>query len=317
MGSELIPALAGVLGVCVGAAATLVAARITLRGSEAQAAAQREQAVAAYRAALDAAREQVRAATNQQARAARRPVYAAFLRSAHALADAVHDYVLDPESDAADYGRAFERARTAYADLELEGPEEIAALGRDFVNAAIDARERGSAYASVLIAADKVTALASSPGTTVLGRDVEQALRRVRAAARTVPPGWRGRVRGCWSRPDGWAAWEEERDRAPEGAVPADRVVAELFAALDAADEGAVRAAVEAGALARDQDVWRLYWAAVHWPDQEPAAYVRGLIAPVRQSARTFAAQARAALHVPEGPPFLGDGAGGAGSADA
>jgi len=90
MSSEVVTAMAGLLGAVVGATTTLLAARITARGSAEPAEAQREQAVSAYRAALDSAREQVGAATNQQAQEARRPVYSAFLRRTHDLADAIY-----------------------------------------------------------------------------------------------------------------------------------------------------------------------------------------------------------------------------------
>ncbi|MGW7513979.1 hypothetical protein ACWGJ2_00075 [Streptomyces sp. NPDC054796] len=308
MSSDLIGAVAGLLGLCLGSGATLLAARTTARASEKQAAAQQAQAVAAYRAALDSAREQVRAATAGQALAARRPVYAAFLRSAHTLADAVHTYVMDPSSETEPYLRAFDKARAAHADLELEGPEELAALGARVVNEAIAVRERGSGYASLLLAAGKVSALVESPGTMELGLAIERDLRAVQSASRRLPEGWRGRARELWRRPDDPFAFRTRPGPGEDAEeVPSDESVAALHAALDRAAEGSMHTALTTGALTED-DVWRLYWAATQWPEEEPATHVRALLAPVRDAARAFAREARAALHAPaEGPGSRGD----------
>lgn len=295
MASEL---LIGLLGIGVGAATALIAAFMTARGSEQQAAAQREQAVAGYKAALDSAREQVRAAMTGQARDARRPVYAEFLRSTHDLIDAVHVYVLDPESDVDAYNRVLGRARKAYAELELEGPDHITTAGRRAVDEAIAVRKVGCGYASVIRAVNKASRLSESPATRDLGIEIDGAIWRIRNAAHRLPEAWRGRARSCWDRPERWESWQAERDQTPEGAPP-DLFATALFTALDEAKNGCMRAATEAGALSAEDDVWRLYWAAIHWPDHDPIEYVRSLMAPADEAVLSFVTEARAVLHAP------------------
>ncbi|MEU5001563.1 hypothetical protein [Streptomyces sp. NPDC021622] len=138
MPSELITAAAGLGGVALGVAGTVIGAHIQASGARHQAeaaiAAAREQATAAINgaqaqaaAALDAAREQTAADHAQAATEARRAVYSRYLTAAYAARRAAA--ITDPEDTGSD------RRSDARSDLEaarglveLEGPADLEPL---------------------------------------------------------------------------------------------------------------------------------------------------------------------------------------------
>ncbi|MEV6382027.1 hypothetical protein AB0M31_21765 [Streptomyces sp. NPDC051773] len=285
-----------------GVAFGLIAARIQARPAYKAAEAAHAQAEAAYRAALDSAREQIRAAHLQHANSARRPVYTSFLRAAHGLADATYTYVMDPESDPAHYNTALDIARAAYAELQLEGPETITQLGRSCIDTCIERRQRGSGYAGLVSALNKLSALGDSPETMELSVRLDMRFRQVSAATRAIPEHWRAdsALYRCYDPARAQGAREQlQRDRRRDstpGELPSDVALEYVLTSLQEADE-ALREICDAGHLDYNQAAFRLHWAAVQWAEDDPYDRIRSILRPVREAVDTFAAGCMAVLH--------------------
>lgn len=305
MSAEIISAISGLAGVGVGSVATLLAARVTARGSEQQADAQREQAVAAYRAALDSAREQVKGAAAQRASEARRPIYAAFLRSAHKLSGAVSDFAWDCDPDVQEHLRALDETHETQADLDLEGPEEIAELGRQILSAAVEASQHAAEIRDLVVTVRKMIdmneahpATASEiPEERIVYQLIKRDLAEVRAAARILPEGTQEREFAYlrWLHPDMAWRWSDEESN-PEETPQETSEVARLHDALNRASRGGIRQALRME-IFTDMDAETLYRASITFCSQDPIDHIKEVASPVRRITEIFAAEARAVLH--------------------
>jgi len=173
--------------------------------------------------------------------------------------------VIDPESPAEDYDDAFNEARKTHADLELEGREKMAELGRQFMDTAVSVRERCSSYAILLIASHKVEALLSAPETIALGLDMKRAVHDIQQASRRLPEDWRGAATRCWQARDPIGSWRDETSQSADGAPPYE-LVGTVFVALDHANRTCFEESTRRQLLTRSE-VEKLLWASTQWPE--------------------------------------------------
>ena len=266
--------------------------------------------------AVAAAQAQNRGMADQAAINARRAVYAEFARDARALSDGVVQYVMDPgpdpDADTAAYVQVLDRARWSYDVVSIEGPRCVRKAAKQFIDQAMACRTNGSGHASAMAAFNKLEKLRwthdDHQREAIVA--VDQALERIRRAARGLPPDWRFVAQG-WTgnaSTELRARWEEECALSP-GEAPAYEDVAALAELIrDGGDPDApLNAAVEAGYLS-DRDASRITSYTVTWPEEDdPRQRVRRGLFPMGDALKAFVKEANRVLHPEEFEEDSGD----------
>ncbi|MCX4805084.1 hypothetical protein OG594_26335 [Streptomyces sp. NBC_01214] len=154
MSPELITAIATLAGVALGIAGTLSAARIQAKGSHAQ-------ADATYRAARTTATAQYAATLEQQNRAAQRAAYVGLLAVTREFVRRA-EYTRSNEGDrdhlAHDLREPLVQVETAFAAVELEGPEGVLAAAREIADASFSFKQLLDLHGHVYRAINKLWA---------------------------------------------------------------------------------------------------------------------------------------------------------------
>ncbi|MFE1415338.1 hypothetical protein ACFW6F_31775 [Streptomyces sp. NPDC058746] len=154
MAPELITAIATLAGVALGIAGTLSAARIQAKGSHAQ-------ADATYRAAQTTATTQYAATLEQQNRGAQRAAYVGLLAVTRDFVRRA-EYTRSSEGDrdhlAHDLREPLVQVETAFAAVELEGPEPVLAAAREIADASFSFKQLLEHHGHVYRATNKLWA---------------------------------------------------------------------------------------------------------------------------------------------------------------